>query len=218
MQRLNHRAEILLQSRCLGGGDRERVSRLHDLEAEETRRRGSRAERSERRGAVPSAPIVPRVHRAPQARLDFESDDVGLEQRAARCVGELGRREAGGDERRARVRERDEAHVVEVVRVRRGAIRQRRRRGARAEVRAENPAPAAACLCDGGALFGGDDLLDDPCGRFGCAGEHHADRVEDGTSRDGARRLRRRRVDDEACKAQHSAFPIAAMKRCLIAM
>jgi hypothetical protein len=98
--------------------------------------------------------------------------------------------------------------VVEVQRVRRGAVGERRSVGAGARPGSEHGARSR-----GVRRY---HLLHDPRGRFGCARQHHADCVEDGARRDRARRRRWGRVDDEAGKIQHSAFPMAAMKRRLM--
>ena len=163
----------------------------------------------------------------PSRAFDLEADDVGVEQRAAGRAGQLGRRQRRRDERRARMRERDEAHVVVVERVRGGAVGERRVR--RADARSAVPStrhgrrrrrPRRRCWTM-------------RAGRLGRAGERHADRVETRAPRRRARAVGRRRraghdevgrgvadgrVDagSEPSPASRSALPIAAMKRCLM--
>ena len=150
MQRLDHRPEVLLQAGRLGRGDRERVSASAVASSPSSAADGrGGADRPERGRAVPAALIVARIHRAAEPRFDLESDDVGVEQRAAGGAGQLRRREHRRHQRRARMRERDEAHVVVVERVRGGAVGERRvrarspRRGARDDDTACAPARLA---------------------------------------------------------------------------
>ena len=144
VQRLHHRAEVLFQAGRFRRRDRQRVAARRFVQTEQPRRRRGGADRAERRRAVPAALIVPRVHRASQPRLDLEADDVRVEQRAARGAGDFGRGERRRDQRRARMRERDEAHVVVVERVRGGAVGQRRIAGAGAGGEAQDRARALA--------------------------------------------------------------------------
>ena len=75
---------------------------------------------------MPATLVVPRVHGTAEPPFDFEANDVGIEELAARRAGQLRGRERGRDQRRARMGKRDEAHVVEVVRVRRRPVGERR--------------------------------------------------------------------------------------------
>ena len=133
VQRLHHRPEVFLEAGRLGRGNRERVPGRAGVETEQARRGGRRADRAERRRAVPAALIVARVHRAAQPPFELEADDVGVEQRAAGRARDFRGGQRRGDERRARMRQRHEAHVVVVERVRRGAVGQRGVARARAQ-------------------------------------------------------------------------------------
>src|SRR5688572_1090854 len=134
------------------------------------------------------------------------------------------------------MRERHEAHVVVIERVRRGSVRQRRARGTRAGGSAEHLADAST--------FAGHDALHNPARRFTRSGENDTNGVEHGRSRASTSLSRRRRADHEftqlfrnrhvfgylvmisdylvtspgidAPDVPLSGLPIAAMKRCLM--
>ena len=127
VQRLHHRAEVLFQAGRFRRRDRQRVARSRSASSPSSRaRRGRGADRAERRRAVPAALVVSRVHRAAEPRFDLEADDVGVEQRRRPSApATSAAASAAGDERRARMRERHEAHVVVVERVRGGAVGER---------------------------------------------------------------------------------------------
>ena len=146
--------------------------------------------------AHPSAPLV-------AAALAAAERD-----HASGRVVPLGGRKRCGDERRARVRQRDEAHIVVVVRMRGGAVREGGTRRGRAQRRPQNAAWPGAVGCH--------HLLDDMADGFGRAGQRDPDRVDQRARRDGARGWRRRRIDDKAAEVQHSGTPSAAMNRRLM--
>ena len=88
MQRLDHAADVLLQSARRRGSDSQRVLRGVRVEAEHARRSGGRTERADRRRAVPAAlMVVPRVHHVSQPAFELEPDDVGVEQRSRAARG-----------------------------------------------------------------------------------------------------------------------------------
>ena len=215
VQRLHHRAEILLEAGRRRRRDRQRVIGGRRIETEQPRRSGGSADGAQRRRAVPSALIVARIHRAAQPPFQLEADDVGVEQRAAGRVGNLGRRQHRRHQRRARMGQRHETHVVVVERVRRRPVGQRgvaRRRPKRGP---EHMAGSAGLPLH--------HLLHDPRGRFGGAGQRHANGVEQRARRCGPRGGRRRPGGDKATQV-HSAAPVtedsglpsADMKRCLM--
>ena len=136
---------------------------------------------------MPSALVVAGIHRAAQPAFDFESDDVGVEERATRRVDQFRGGERRGDERRAGMRERHEAHVVEVQRVGGGAVRQCRTSRRCAQCRADDAARIATLSAN--------DLLDDSSGRLGCASEHDPDRIQTGGRSACSRVGWRRRVN-----------------------
>ena len=116
------------------------------------------------------------------------------------------------------MRQRHEAHVVVVERVRGGAVGERRVAGARR---------AARCRARGTGRRrrAVDDALDDARGRLGGAGQRHADRVEQraraAAARAAARRRRRRRRTRRGSQRRSVDVRIpgcrcAAMKRCLM--
>src|SRR5581483_12420319 len=98
-----------------GGGDAQGVGGGAGIEAKHTSGGGGRADGADGGGAVPAAlVIVARVHDAAQAALDLEADDVGVQQRSAGGVRQLGCGDGRRHERAAGMRQRDEAHVVVV--------------------------------------------------------------------------------------------------------
>ena len=164
--------------RCQGHG------RLNGRQSERARRRRRRAERADRRRAVPSTlVIVARVHHLAKAALELESDDIGFEQRRPARMRDFTRRENGGNQRAARMRERHEAHVVEVERVSGDAVRERRPARARSGLGADHDARARS--------FGNRDRLGRPRDRFDGARQRDADGVANRRRR--ARQRRRRR-------------------------
>ena len=170
MQRLHHRAEVLLQPGRRGRRDRQRMPGRGGVESQHPRDGRRRANRAQRRRAVPAALVVPRVQRPTESRLHLEADDVGVENGGSTRAGQLHRREQRRHQRRARMRERHEAHVVEVERVRGGTVGQRRRARAGTLIRADDRARVAALDRD---LF-----ADDAARGLGTPGQRHADGVE----------------------------------------
>src|SRR5262245_57823773 len=118
---------------------------------------------------MPSALVVPRIHRAPEAPFDFEADDVRVEERAARGISKFSSRESRSHERCARMRERHETHVVEIQRVCRGAIREGGGIGAGTRVRAKHSARSACAWRD--------DALHDAGGRFANTSKRDTDSI-----------------------------------------
>ena len=118
MQRLHHRAEVLLQPRRFRRGDRERVAArgapVRAAARPPRRRRSCRASTcsASRAGSAagssrgPSRASIskPTTYASRSARPDAPASSAAAS--------------AAGDERRARMRERHETHVVEVERVR----------------------------------------------------------------------------------------------------
>ena len=105
MQRLHHRPEIFFQA---GGGrcrDAECVRGRRGIEPEQAGRARGGAHDAQRRRAVPSALVMTRIHQTSQSGLDFETDDVCLEDRTAGRADQFADREDGRHERRARMRE-----------------------------------------------------------------------------------------------------------------
>ena len=189
VQRLHHRPEVLLQARRRRRGDGQRVGGANGVESEEARGAGGGADRAERRRAVPAALVVARVHQPAQARLDLEADDVGVEHRTAGRGGQLGGRENRRHQRRARVRERDEAHVVVVERVRGGAVGERGVGRGRAAAHSPDGTGRACRQRDG--------LADGASGGLDRSRQRDADRVDDGHRGGIARRRRHGRAGDE---------------------
>ena len=112
----------------------------------------ARADRPERRRAMPAALIVSRIHRAVRVALRLRNQRRtrrarrGPDERATSPAASDGRHEG-----RARVRERHEAHVVVVERVRRGAVGERRvwRRARAACARHARTCPPARAMVRG---------------------------------------------------------------------
>jgi hypothetical protein len=138
-----------------------------------------------------------RVHQPPEPRFDFKSHDVGVENRSSGRAVRFARRQHGRDQRRARVGERDEAHVVVVERVRGGTVGQCRVGSGGAQTGADDDTTfgvaGANHLRQG---YGGPPKpwakaedpasmklkrgLNDACHRFDGAGQRDADRIEQG--------------------------------------
>jgi hypothetical protein len=111
----------------------------------------------------------------PKPAFDLEPDDVRIEQRARVSMRDLTSSEDCWNEHAARVRERHEAHIVVVERVRGDAVGERRKRGARRDRRAHDVALTDAVLSR--------HPLRDARGRLACTREHHATRVHKGHRR-----------------------------------
>ena len=99
----------------------------------------------------------------------------------------LGQREQRRQDRRRRMSAQRVAAIVEVERVRRGAVDQRRIQRCHALIGAEHEARAP---------FDAVTRADDPRARLACAGQRAADRVEDRDARPMHRILRQRVVAD----------------------
>ena len=125
LKRLHHRPEVLLDARCLRSGDRERAGCRVGRKPQDPGGRGSGADRADGRRAMPPVLVVRWVHRDAEDGLHLEAGDIPLEQTPASRAGDFPGGERGCHERRARVRERHPAHVVEVERVGRRAVGQR---------------------------------------------------------------------------------------------
>ena len=213
VERLHHRSEVFLEARRFGRGNGQGVADDPGAESEKARCRGRGTNRAQRGRAVPSAPVVAGIHRTPQTRFDFEAHHVRLEQRPPCCAGQFRDGKARSDERRAGMGKRDEAHVVVIVRVRRGAVRQRGVGRARAQPRSEHRALEAGRLLR-------HDLLHRCRGRLGRAGQHDADRVEESpggsvAALDGRDRARDELGERHRPSVAASGLPMAAMNRCL---
>jgi hypothetical protein len=159
-----------LKARRFRRGDGQRVAGGVRIEAKQARCRGSRTDRTERRRAVPSPLVVARIHRPTQPAFDFEPDDVGVEECAARRVEQfLQAARPAATSGRTWMGKRHEAHVVEVQSVRGGAVGQRGRDGDAACASAEHAStvPAVSGVATRATMR---------AGRLGGAGEGDADR------------------------------------------
>ena len=117
------------------------------VEAEQVAARRRGAEHAEGRGRVPALLVMMVMHAAADPRLGLEPGDIGGDEGAAGAVERLAEREQRRQDRRRRVAAQRVADIVEIERVRRGAVDQRgvERRGA--AVAAEDQALAAAAAC-----------------------------------------------------------------------
>ena len=166
MQRLHHRAEVLLQPARRRRGDAERVC-------------VAASSRPSSRAAAAAAPIVPSVEVQCHPRCDSGADSSpgpagirsrsrrrrrrarpGLKRQSAR------RRQSAGTSGAARMRERHEAHVVVIERMRGHAISNRGVVCARLKTRAEHAA--------GPFAFSSDGVSDDAGRGLRHAGKNHA--------------------------------------------
>jgi len=147
-------------------------------------RAAAAAARVDRRRAVPSAlVIVARVHHFAEPAFELEAHHVSVEQRAARTAGQLTGRQCGRQQRAARMRQRHEAHVVEVERMCGHAVGHRRPARARPDAGSEHQARTASFVLS--------HRLHGARGRFDGARQRDAHRVANRRRRLLAGRLRR---------------------------
>ncbi len=126
MQGLRHRvhAEGLLQPRGEGGHRGERVRELRAVQAQKHRRRGCAPEAADGAGRMPVAIVRPAQGGA-DPRRDLVAGDDGAQEFQAARLPVLRQGERGRDGRGARVVDRVAEDVVELDRVRRGAVDER---------------------------------------------------------------------------------------------
>jgi hypothetical protein len=80
MQRLDHTAEVFLEPACRRRRNSQSVNRLGNVEAQKPRSGCCRAQRPDRRGAMPSSlMIVTRIHHQSQPAFELEPYNVGVE-------------------------------------------------------------------------------------------------------------------------------------------
>ena len=191
------------QAARLGRGDRQGASRRPGVEPHDAGRGGGGADGADGRGAVPAPLVVGRVHHGAERALHLEADDVGVEQLAPRGSGRLAGRQSGRDERRARMRQRHPAHVVEVERVGGGAVGERGIAGPGRQVGPEHGAGARSAV-------GPRHPLHAAGGRLPRPGEGDPDRVLHGVARrraGGGRHFGRRDEPGEPGDGGHRMLP-----------
>ncbi len=176
LQRLHHGAEALLEPGRLRRGNRHAAGRRPRILPQQPGRRRRGANAAETAGRVPSALVVGRIHDATEHRLDLEADAIGVEQCGTAGVGELGHRQPGRDQWRARMRHGHEAHVIEVQGVSGGAVGESRPAGAGPLARTQHSAPGRAAL-------GPSHVAHQPRGRLYRPGQGNPDGVEHGVAR-----------------------------------
>src|SRR5687767_6343005 len=131
----------------------------------------------------PTIVIVARVHDLAEPALELESHHVCVEQRATGYVHHLAYGQRRGKQRAARMRERDEAHIVEIEGMRRDTISKRRPARARPDASSDNDATTLTLVyCD---------RLGGTRGWFDGSRERNADRVADRVCRTFQCRSRR---------------------------
>ena len=138
VERLGHRAEVLLEPRGLAGRDGERGASLRCIEAEQARRRRRRAHGAERACGVKSLLVVRRIEHLGQRGLDFEAEQESVDQGAAIGQRQLARRERRREHGRSGMAHHGEVRVVEVESMGRRAVGEGGPDGAGAERRAHH--------------------------------------------------------------------------------
>src|ERR1700722_7946446 len=104
--------------------------------------RGSRSEDAQRRGRVPAFFVMVEMDAARDPRLGLEPRDIGGDEGGSGAVFGLSEREQRRQDRRRGVAAERIADVVEIERMRRRAVDQRRVEWARAQVAPEDQAVA----------------------------------------------------------------------------
>ena len=148
--------------------------------------RGGRAEHADRRRRVPALLVMMEVDAARDARLGLPARDIGGDERPPVHRARLRQSEQRRQDRRRWVSAKRVAAIVEIQRMRRGAVDQRRIQRCHALVGAEHQTRAVRR----------GHARDDPRARFARAGQRAADRVEDRDARPMHRILRQRVVAD----------------------
>ena len=125
VQRLHHRAEVGLDAGGERRGDRERGGDLVVRQLQQLRARSGGAEDAERRGRVPAVRVVIEVHAQRELALGLEAGDVGGDEIAAARADVVREREQRRQDRRRRMAADRVVAVVEIERVRGGAVHER---------------------------------------------------------------------------------------------
>ena len=86
MERLGHRAELLAHADRLRSRDAERHRRALDVERQEARARGGRAEHAGRAGDVPAAVVVVGIDHVADAARDVDAEHERVDELAARSI------------------------------------------------------------------------------------------------------------------------------------
>jgi hypothetical protein len=147
----------------------ERNRRLRGVELEQARARGGGAEHAERGGRMPALHVMMKVHAERDLGLRLEACDVCRDEFAPARADFIGEREQRGQHGRRRVAAERVVAVVEIERVRRGAVDYGSVERAHAAVGAENVARACACAQRARGKLRR---------VFAAAGERHADGIE----------------------------------------
>jgi hypothetical protein len=187
MERLGHRAEIGFDPARKRSGDRERLRGGARIEPHQMTARRRRAEHTQCRGRVPALFVMVIVDAAADPRLRLEPGDISGDEIAAAAILRLGHRKDRRQDRRRGVPAQRIADIVEIERVRRGAVDERRVERAGAPVAAKDQA---------GARRAAQRVGDDARAILMGAREGDADRVEDGRLRPMDRLARQRVVAD----------------------
>ena len=191
VQRLRHRPERLLEPGRLGSRDTEGMGESPGVQPEQLSRRRGRAEMAEHAGDVPAAIGELSPEDAAEARLDLEAGDEGRQRLGAGQVPPLAERQHHGRDGRRAVDDGRQVRVVEIERVRLGAVGERGVERARAQAAPDHRGlrePAA------GADHGGQRAGE----RLGRAPDRRAEPVGDRAARGlDHRRRQRRRLEPE---------------------
>src|SRR5262249_58844061 len=132
MQRLRHRTEVRLDAGGERGSDGERGGPARCVEPQEMRRRCGGPVDAERRGRVPTLCVVVEVDTKRKLALGLEARDIRRDEGSSVDRPLVGERKKSWQDRRRRMPAQGVVAVVEVERMRRGAVDQRRVEHARA--------------------------------------------------------------------------------------
>jgi hypothetical protein len=171
VQGLRHGAEVRLDAGGERGGDGERGRRASCIEPQKVARRRRGAVHAESRGRVPALVVVVEIDAEPKLALGLEARDIGRDEGTPVDRPVVGERKKGRQNRCRRMPAQGVVAVVEVERVRGGAVDQRGVERARAVGGAEHE---AAC-----AGRGHSDPAENLRGWLHAAGDRDAYGIED---------------------------------------
>ena len=206
MQRLGHRAEVRLDPRRERCRQSQRCRSHLRRQSQQMAARGGRTEHAERCCRMPALLVVMEIDTASDARLGLPSRDVGGNERAPIDRTRFRESKQGRQDRCRRMAAQRVAAVIEIQRVRRGAIDQRRIQRCHALFGAKYQAWAARR----------GHSCHDARTRLACTSERAADRVDDCNARPMHRLMRQSGVADagnpfsEGCGDGHGCPPALA--------
>ena len=179
MERLAHGAEHRFEAGRLGSGDAQRQRRPLRVQSQEMsgRRRGT--ETADRGGAVEAAGVVAGCHQGADAAERLVAGDESGDHRLAVGALRLAQRQQHRQDRHAGMAAHGHVDVVEVERVRSGAVDQRRQLRRRARAMPDERRLRRAALFE---RLGEEDLRE----RLARARDGHGEEIEDALPRQQA--------------------------------